>query len=94
MLPQHPLLLLDLLRGLLHAHGRLREVRRVPRVRLLALRALGTEPREVELAEHFPDVLLGTAGSEGAEAALVPGAGRQAGVGVDVEVEAFVCDGC
>lgn len=91
VLPQHALLLLDLLCRLLHSHGRLLQVRRVARVRLLALRPLRAEAREVELAQRLPDVLLGAAGPQRAEAALVPRARREAGVRVDVEVETLVC---
>lgn len=56
----------------------------------LALPPIRAEPREVELAQGFPDMFLGAAGTEGAEALFVMGAGGEFAARVDVEIEAFI----
>ncbi len=53
---------------------------------VLARLAVGTEAREVELADGFADVFLGACWTERAEAFVVVGARGEFGGGVNVEV--------
>ena len=55
--------------------------------------AVGAEAGQVKGANLPPDVLLGAVGTEGAEAPLVVGAGRQLGGRVDVQIEALIAVG-
>lgn len=93
-LPQCPLTLQLLLRLLGTHFGLLQVVLPAGVGAFLALLAVGAEAGEIVAADAvFSDVLLSAAGSKGAEAAVVVGAGRAFGLGVDVQVEAVVAVG-
>lgn len=55
-------------------------------MRLLAFRPVWAEARQIEFAESLAYVLFRAVGSQRAEAALIPGTGREAGGRIDVQV--------
>jgi hypothetical protein len=84
VLSQYSLLFRNLLRIALYPDGWLWQVGRPAGVRLLAVLAIGTKPRQIELTQSLPNVLLGAIWAERAEPFFVVWAWGKLLGGVDM----------